>query len=72
MKNKNIKTNPMQASVYHCVHCGKKVERHSDKHWIKSYCEETGKNSRLILVKLEPIKDKPLTCIKKIQTILRY
>ena len=39
-------------SEYRCVHCGKKVERHSDKHWIKSYCEEKGKYTRLILITL--------------------
>ena len=51
----------LATQVYRCVHCGKKVERHSDKHWIKSYCEETGKNARLILMKysacLGKIKD---------------
>jgi ribosomal protein L37AE/L43A len=41
--------NVLAVRTYRCVHCGKKVERHSDKHWINSYCDETGKKSRLIL-----------------------
>lgn len=36
---------------YRCKHCKKVVERDSDKQWIKSYCEETGKNVRLQRVK---------------------
>jgi len=36
---------------YICKHCKKKVLRISDKKWIKSFCEETGKYTRLILVK---------------------
>jgi len=35
---------------YHCKHCNKTVERDSDKKWIASYCEDTGKNTRLKLV----------------------
>ena len=35
---------------YQCVHCDKVTERDSDKKWIKSYCEETGKNTRLQLI----------------------
>ena len=38
----------MRMTTYRCVHCKKKVERHSDKHWINSYCEEMGKITRLI------------------------
>lgn len=46
-------TTPLPTTkTYRCVHCGKKVERHSDKHWITSYCEETGKNTRLILIEV--------------------
>jgi len=36
--------------AYKCVHCGKTVERESLKKWIKSYCEETEKSVRLMLV----------------------
>lgn len=36
---------------YYCRHCHKVVVRLSDKKWIKSYCYQTGKNARLILVK---------------------
>ena len=35
---------------YRCPHCGKTVKRDSSKAWIKSYCEKTGKNTRLILI----------------------
>lgn len=37
---------------YKCKHCGKIVKRESDKQWISSYCDETGKNARLILIKI--------------------
>jgi ribosomal protein L37AE/L43A len=33
---------------YKCKYCGKEVERESEKQWIPSYCEETGKTVRLI------------------------
>jgi hypothetical protein len=33
---------------YRCCHCGKIVTRKSLKQWVKSYCEATGKNVRLI------------------------
>ena len=36
---------------YKCIHCGYIVERESDKKWIKSYCEMSGKNIRLQLIK---------------------
>lgn len=32
---------------YRCNHCGKVVKRPSEKRWIKSYCESTGKITRL-------------------------
>jgi ribosomal protein L37AE/L43A len=35
-------------TVYKCKHCGKVVERESDKQWIKSYCETKGKTVRLV------------------------
>ena len=37
----------MKTNKYKCVHCNKVVKRESDKKWIKSYCDETGKNVRL-------------------------
>jgi hypothetical protein len=40
-------------SEYRCKHCRKVVERDSDKMWIKSLCEETGKIVHLIKSKLE-------------------
>ena len=36
---------------YKCKHCKKIVERDSEKQWIKSYCEETGKNTHIIKLK---------------------
>lgn len=32
---------------YRCNHCGQTVKRDSDKRWIKSLCEKTGKMTRL-------------------------
>ena len=32
---------------YRCPGCKKIVERDSEKGWIKSYCEKSGKNVRL-------------------------
>lgn len=32
---------------YLCVHCLKQVERESEKQWVKSYCEKTGKTVHL-------------------------
>lgn len=37
--------------AYKCKHCGKTTKRASDKQWIKSYCDEIGKDVRLMLVK---------------------
>lgn len=37
---------------YECPYCKTITERQSDKKWIKSYCEKTGKNVRLQLMKL--------------------
>lgn len=36
---------------YKCKHCGKIVQRRSDKAWIKSYCDATGKTVHLTRVK---------------------
>ena len=45
---------PRTAFWYRCAHCGKitfrKTDRLLPKRWIKSYCEETGKNVRLQLM----------------------
>jgi len=38
---------------YRCPYCGKVVERDSDKAWIKSWCETTGKDVRLQIIKPE-------------------
>lgn len=37
-------------ALYKCRHCGKVVERNSDKQWIKSYCTQTNKTVHLIKV----------------------
>ena len=34
-------------SEYRCNHCGQTVRRDSTKRWIESYCEETGRDTRL-------------------------
>ena len=39
---------------YHCRHCGKIVNRISNKQWIKSFCEKTDKWTRLTLLIKEP------------------
>jgi ribosomal protein L37AE/L43A len=38
-------------SLYRCKHCGKTIEREGTKQWRKSFCEKTGKNARIMLVK---------------------
>lgn len=38
------------AMLYRCKHCGQTVERDSEKAWIPSYCEKTGRNVRLVMV----------------------
>lgn len=35
---------------YRCVHCGKIVTRQSDKAWVKSYCEKTGRTVHLLRI----------------------
>ena len=35
---------------YRCKHCKKIVSRESEKQWVKSYCEQTGKNVHLMKV----------------------
>ena len=41
----------MKTNNYKCIHCKKIVKRESTKKWIKSYCETTGKNVRLQIIK---------------------
>ena len=36
---------------YKCVHCNQIVERESNKKWIPSYCDITGKDVRLQRIK---------------------
>lgn len=36
---------------YYCKHCKKTVVRDSEKAWIKSMCDETGKDVHLMLLK---------------------
>lgn len=33
---------------YRCKHCGKVVERDSDKKWVKSYCDTTDRTVHLV------------------------
>lgn len=40
-------------SKYRCSLCGKVIERDSDKQWIRSYCEETKKLTRILKLKEE-------------------
>jgi ribosomal protein L37AE/L43A len=40
-------------NLYHCKHCGKTVKRNSDKVWVKSYCEKSGKTVHLVKTVLE-------------------
>ena len=35
---------------YRCKHCNKIVQRDSAKAWIKSYCDETGKDVHLMRI----------------------
>lgn len=37
-------------NTYKCNCCGGLYERDSQKRWIKTFCEKTGKNARLYLV----------------------
>lgn len=38
-------------NTYECKHCGRRVQRDSHKVWIKSFCEKTGKTTRLWMVR---------------------
>lgn len=37
----------MRARKYRCVHCGKVLLRESNKQWVKSMCDATGKTAHL-------------------------
>lgn len=50
-ENGNDANRLLAVRAYKCTHCGKIVDRESNKKWIKSYCDETGKDVRLMLVK---------------------
>ncbi len=50
-ENGNDANRLLAVRAYKCTHCGKVVNRESNKKWIKSYCDETGKDVRLMLVK---------------------
>ena len=39
---------------YRCPKCGKVVWRNSDKAWIRSWCEKTGKDQRLMRIGGKP------------------
>jgi phage FluMu protein Com len=38
-------------SRYRCKHCGKVVERDSNKAWVKSWCDKTQRDVHLTRVK---------------------
>ena len=38
---------------YRCCHCKKVVNRASEKRWVKSFCEATGRTVHLVLVTSE-------------------
>lgn len=42
---------------YHCKHCGRTVIRDSEKAWIKSYCDDTGRWVHLMRV-AQPLETK--------------
>lgn len=44
-------------SKYKCNKCGKIILRNSTKYWIKSFCEETGKDARLYRISM-PVYNK--------------
>lgn len=41
----------LKKNKYRCPHCKKIVTRTDERKWIKSDCIETGKTTRLILIK---------------------
>jgi len=46
---------------YRCVHCGRVVERASQKAWIPSYCDRTGRYVHLQRVKRRVISAERLS-----------
>ncbi len=57
-------------NYYKCKHCGVILERDSDKQWIKSYCDQTGRNTRIRLIKKPEMYDSEL--INEILYQMRY
>lgn len=55
MKNQDVKTQDAreEPAAYRCPACEKTLNRISRKRWIKSYCEATGKTTRLRRSSLE-------------------
>jgi hypothetical protein len=47
-----VNSRKMRANKYYCKHCGKAVERDSDKQWVKSYCDKADKTVHLQRIKL--------------------
>lgn len=47
---KTVTANDIEALLaeYRCKHCGQTVMRSSDKAWIPSWCERTGKTTHLV------------------------
>lgn len=37
-------------NTYRCKHCGRSLKRKSDKAWVASFCEETGRDVHLMRV----------------------
>ena len=54
---KNMEHFTVSDNLYRCKHCKKVVLRNSVKSWIPSYCEQTGKNVRLVMVKYYHLKE---------------
>lgn len=52
----SIEAIPMLAAVYRCPTCGKKVKRNNNKQWIRSWCDEAGKYTRLQKIKKDESK----------------
>ncbi len=43
---------------YKCKLCGKVIWRDSNKRWIKSVCEQTGKETRIYRISEQALKEK--------------
>jgi hypothetical protein len=49
----------MKTKIYYCKHCKLFFGRNSNKKWIPSYCEKSGKNVHLTLTKSKSKKGEP-------------